>query len=40
MVSVTEYENGEEKALGCDHFRRGRGGGGEVAPRCQRQITQ
>jgi hypothetical protein len=25
--------------MGCGHFWRGRGGGGEVAPRCRRQMT-
>jgi hypothetical protein len=25
--------------MGCDRFRRGRGGGGEAAPRCRRRMT-
>jgi hypothetical protein len=32
MVSVTRDENGEGEAMGCDHFQRRRGGGGEAAP--------
>jgi hypothetical protein len=30
----------EGEALGCGRFHRGRGGGGEAAPRCQRRMTQ
>jgi hypothetical protein len=40
MTPVMGYGNGEGEAMGCDRFQRGRGGGGEVAPRCQRQMTQ
>jgi hypothetical protein len=32
MTPVTGDGNKEGKVMGCDHFWRGRGGGGEVAP--------
>jgi hypothetical protein len=31
MASITGDENEEGEAMGCSHFWRGRGGGGEVA---------
>jgi hypothetical protein len=34
MAPVTRDENWEGEAMGCDRFWRGRGGGGEEAPRC------
>jgi hypothetical protein len=34
MASVTGDENGEGEAMRCGRFQRGRGGGGEAAPRC------
>jgi hypothetical protein len=40
MTPVTGDRNEEGEAMGCSHFRRGRGGGGEVAPLCRRQMTQ
>jgi hypothetical protein len=40
MTLVTGYRNREGETMGCSHFQRGRGGGGEVAPRCHRQMTQ
>jgi hypothetical protein len=40
MAPVTGDENREGDVMGCGHFRRGRGGGGEAAPRCGRQTTQ
>jgi hypothetical protein len=40
MTSVTRDENREGEAIGCGHFRRGRGGGGEEAPQCRRRTTQ
>jgi hypothetical protein len=40
MAPVTGDENGEGDVMGCGHFRRGRGGGGEAAPRCGRQTAQ
>jgi hypothetical protein len=40
MVPVTGDGNGEGEAMGCSHFWRGRGAGGEVAPWCQRRMTQ
>jgi hypothetical protein len=30
MTSVTRDENREGEAIGCGHFRRGRGGGGST----------
>jgi hypothetical protein len=32
MVPVTGDGNEEGEVMGCDHFRRGRSGGGKVAP--------
>jgi hypothetical protein len=40
MVPVTGDGNRDGEAMECDHFRWGRGGGGEVAPLCQRRTTQ
>jgi hypothetical protein len=40
MVPVRGDENGEGEAIVCDHCRRGRGGGGEAAPRCRGWTTQ
>jgi hypothetical protein len=40
MAQVTGDKNSEGKAMGCNHFLRGRWGGGEAAPRCQRRMTQ
>jgi hypothetical protein len=40
MAPVTEDENREGKVIECDHFWRGRGGGGETAPQCLRRTTQ
>jgi hypothetical protein len=40
MASVIGHENREGEAMRCGHFRRGRGGGGEVAPWCWRWTTQ
>jgi hypothetical protein len=40
MTPVMGYENGEEDAMGCGHFQRGRGGVGETTPRCRRRMTQ
>jgi hypothetical protein len=40
MVPVIGDENMEGEAMGCGHFRRGRGGGGEVAPRCRWRTTK
>jgi hypothetical protein len=40
MALVTGDENGEGKAMGCNHFLRGRWEGGKAAPRCQRGMTQ
>jgi hypothetical protein len=34
MVPVTGDENAEGEAMGCGHFRRERGGGGEAVPQC------
>jgi hypothetical protein len=34
MMPITGDENGEGEVIGCGHFWRGRGGGGEAAPRC------
>jgi hypothetical protein len=39
MTSITGYENGEGEVTGYGHFWRGRGGGGEVTPRCWWQTT-
>jgi hypothetical protein len=39
MTLITGDENGEGDAMGCDRFQRGRGGCGEEAPRCWRQVT-
>jgi hypothetical protein len=39
MAPVTGYGNGEGEAMMCSYFWRGRGGGGEAAPRCRRQTT-
>jgi hypothetical protein len=39
MTLITRFENGEGEAMGCDRFQRGRGGGGEAAPRCWRRAT-
>jgi hypothetical protein len=39
MAPIMGDENGEGEAMGCDHFWRGRGGGGEIAPRCRRRTT-
>jgi hypothetical protein len=40
MVPVIRDRNGEGEAMECSHFQRGRGGGGEAAPQCQRWMTQ
>jgi hypothetical protein len=40
MTPVTRDENGEGETMGCGHFWRGRGGGGEAAPWYRRQTTQ
>jgi hypothetical protein len=40
MAPITGDENGEGEAMGCDRFQRGRGGGGEAAPRYRRRTTQ
>jgi hypothetical protein len=40
MASVTGDGNREGKAMGYDRFHRGREGGGEAAPRCQRRTAQ
>jgi hypothetical protein len=34
MMPITGDGNGEGEVIGCSHFWRGRGGGGEAAPRC------
>jgi hypothetical protein len=35
MAPIKGYGNGEGETMGCDHFLRGRGGGGgEAAPQC------
>jgi hypothetical protein len=39
MASVTRIENGEGEVMGCNRFRRGRGGGGEATPPCRRGTT-
>jgi hypothetical protein len=41
-TSMTQFMrdgNGKGEAMGCDHFQRGRGGGGEATPWCQRRTT-
>jgi hypothetical protein len=40
MTPVTGDGNGEGETMGCDNCRRGRGGGGEAAPRCRGRMTQ
>jgi hypothetical protein len=41
MAPVMGDGNGEEEAMLCGRFKRGRGGGGgEVASQCRRQTTQ
>jgi hypothetical protein len=40
MAPVMGDGNGEEEAILCGRFKRGRGGGGEVASQCRRQTTQ
>jgi hypothetical protein len=41
MVPVIGDENREGEAMRCGRFQRGRGGGGEAAPRCRwRTIKQ
>jgi hypothetical protein len=40
MTSVMGDGNREGEVMGCIHFFRGREGGGEVSPRCLRQMTQ
>jgi hypothetical protein len=40
MASIIEDENREGEVMGCDCFRRGRGGGGKATQRCQRRMTQ
>jgi hypothetical protein len=39
MTPITGDGNGEREVMGCDHFQRGRGGGGEAAPRCRRRMA-
>jgi hypothetical protein len=39
MTPVTGDGNGEGETMGCDNCRRGRGGGGEAAPRCRGRMT-
>jgi hypothetical protein len=40
MVPIMGDENEEGEVMGCISFQRGRGDGGEAAPRCQRQMIQ
>jgi hypothetical protein len=40
MTSVMGDGNGEGDAIWCGRFWRGRGGGGETTPWCQRRMTQ
>jgi hypothetical protein len=40
IVSIMGDGNREGEAMGCSYFQRGRGGGGEVAPRYRRRTTQ
>jgi hypothetical protein len=39
MTPVMGDGNREGDAMGCDRFRRGRGGGGEAASQCCRRMT-
>jgi hypothetical protein len=38
VAPVLRDGNEEWEAMGCGHFWRGKGGGGDTAPRCQRQM--
>jgi hypothetical protein len=39
VAPITGGGNREGEAVGCDHFQRGRGGGGEAAPQCRGRTT-
>jgi hypothetical protein len=40
ITPVTGVGNRERLVMGCSYVWRGRRGGGEAAPRCQRRMTQ
>jgi hypothetical protein len=40
MTPVTGDGNGEGEVMGCGHFQRVRGGGGEAAPRYRWRMTK